>query len=401
MNLSGAAFVIVLMIAGCGKEEKAVAQLNNPVTIKYTESSADFPNPERGFYRYSHSKASNVSPLTLNQLNKWKGEVQAEGGNYAVFSTLIFRYYEMDIFKSEALSPAFINSINQDFAIARQAGFKLIPRFTYTLAQNAGNCPEDFICPPYGDAPKNIVLLHISQLKQVLHDNADVIATVQMGFIGVWGEQYYTDYFGDASQNTTLQKLQDNNWHSLDVPGVWEGQEPGNIDGLIWVRKAFDIKTADAGKAAVLELAMIDDRDDTYVNGTLVGSNQSYNTPRKYEIPAGLLKAGRNVIAVKITDTGGGGGVYGDAANVKLTIGNTVLPLAGKWLYRIEEVGTSQSQIGPNNYPTLLFNAMLNPLIPYTIKGAIWYQGETNTGRAYEYRKSFPLMINDWRQRWK
>jgi hypothetical protein len=94
----------------------------------------------------------------------------------------------------------------------------LIPRFTYTLAQNAGSCPEGFICPPYGDAPKTIVLEHISQLKTLLHDNADVIAVVQMGFIGVWGEQYYTDHFGDASQNTSVQKLLDNNWQDrIDV----------------------------------------------------------------------------------------------------------------------------------------------------------------------------------------
>src|SRR5690606_2347149 len=54
----------------------------------------------------------------------------------------------------------------------------------------------------------------------------------------------------------------------------------------------------------------------------------------------------------------------------------------------------------PNRYPTLLYNAMIHPLIPYTVKGAIWYQGETNAVRAYEYRKSFPLMIKDWRKRW-
>jgi sialate O-acetylesterase len=195
--------------------------------------------------------------------------------------------------------------------------------------------------------------------------------------------------------------LQDNNWHTIDAPGIWESQEPGDIDGIVWMRKTIDVSAADAGKAAVLELAMIDDKDETYVNGKLIGSNTVYNAPRKYELPAGVLKVGKNVIAIRITDTGGGGGLYGDAGDVKLTIGNITLPLAGKWLYRIEEISTGQSQVGPNDYPTLLFNAMINPLIPYTIRGAIWYQGESNAGRAFEYRKSFPLMINDWRQRWQ
>ncbi len=207
----------MLLIAGCAKKEIAAAQTNS-IETKYTQSTADFANPERGFYRFSQTKASDFKPLTSAQLNNWKGEVTAEGGNYKVYSTLIFRYYEMDSFKDKDLSAAFINAVSQDFGIARQAGFKLIPRFTYTLTQTAGNCPEGFICPPYGDAPKSIVLQHISELKQVLQDNADVIAAVQMGFIGVWGEQYYTDYFGDASQNTPVQKLTDANWQDrIDV----------------------------------------------------------------------------------------------------------------------------------------------------------------------------------------
>src|SRR5690606_4086192 len=99
-----------------------------------------------------------------------------------------------------------------DFEIARKAGIKLIPRFNYTNKSTAGTCPEGFICPPYGDAPKEIILNHIAQLKEIFHENADVIACLQMGFIGVWGEQYYTDYFGDASGNGKQVKLLDQNW---------------------------------------------------------------------------------------------------------------------------------------------------------------------------------------------
>lgn len=195
--------------------------------------------------------------------------------------------------------------------------------------------------------------------------------------------------------------FQETGWHTLNVPGVWEEQEPGDFDGIIWIRRSFDLSEADAGKKAVIELAMIDDKDESYVNGKLIGSTAAYNAKRRYEIPAGLLKAGRNVISIRITDGGGGGGLYGDAADLKLTVGSTVMPLAGKWPYRVEKISKDQAGIGANSFPTLLFNAMINPLIPYTIRGAIWYQGETNAGRAYEYRKSFPLMINDWRQRWK
>jgi len=106
------------------------------------------------------------------------------------------------------------------------------------------------------------------------------------------------------------------------------------------------------------------------------------------------------VIAVRVEDTGGGGGIYGDSADMKLTIGNDITPLAGNWAFKVEQIYGGANSVGPNSYPTLLFNAMVNPLIPYAIEGAIWYQGESNAGRAYQYRKAFPLMITDWRKHW-
>jgi sialate O-acetylesterase len=113
----------------------------------------------------------------------------------------------------------------------------------------------------------------------------------------------------------------------------------------------------------------------------------------------GILKQGRNVLAVKATDTGGGGGIHGDPGMLHLLVGSHNIPLAGQWKYQIENV-SDLSAVGPNDYPTLLYNAMVSPLIPFTIEGALWYQGEANAGRAYEYRTAFPLMITDWRAHW-
>lgn len=217
---------------------------------------------------------------------------------------------------------------------------------------------------------------HIQQLQGSIDESPETIAT--------WKEPAYND----------------SQWPRMHVPGVWEQQALGDVDGVVWFRKTIDIDAADAGREAVLDLAMVDDMDETYVNGVKVGSMVRYNEKRHYIVPAGSLKEGKNVIAVRVTDTGGGGGIYGDATDVKLTIGNNTMPLAGDWLYRVESVASGQAGIGPNSYPTLLFNAMVNPLIPYTIKGAIWYQGESNAGRAWQYRQSFPLMITDWRKRW-
>ncbi len=202
----------IMTMAACSKTIHSTAQNSENITVNYKESVEDFPNPERGFYRYTETSSSNFTPLLLNQLKEWRGLLQADGGNYNVYCTLVFRYYILDSFKESPLSTIFLNSIKTDFDIARLAGVKVIPRFTYTNITKSGNCPEGFICPPYGDARKEIVLEHIAQLKNVLFENADVIACVQMGFIGVWGEQYYTDYFGDASNNATQGKLVDQNW---------------------------------------------------------------------------------------------------------------------------------------------------------------------------------------------
>ena len=106
------------------------------------------------------------------------------------------------------------------------------------------------------------------------------------------------------------------------------------------------------------------------------------------------------MIAVRVEDTGGGGGIYGDSTDMKLSIAANIISLTGVWSFKVESITSDASSVGPNSYPTLLFNAMVNPLIPYAMEGAIWYQGEANASRAYQYRKAFPLMINDWRKHW-
>lgn len=208
----------------------------------------------------------------------------------------------------------------------------------------------------------------------------------------------------DNNANTTDWKnsdFDDSKWPVMQLPGVWENQGLPDLDGTVWFRKNITIADADAGKAAVITLSMIDDNEETYLNGVLIGSTAGYNIQRKYTIASGILKAGKNTIAVKVGDTGGGGGIYGVATDMKLTIENKEQSLAGDWAFRVASMPALATSIGPNDYPSLLFNAMLYPLVQYSIRGAIWYQGETNAGRAYQYHTAFPLMISDWRQHFK
>lgn len=195
--------------------------------------------------------------------------------------------------------------------------------------------------------------------------------------------------------------LDDSEWRKIEVPGVWEEKGYPNIDGIGWYRKTVELTAEQADRASKVILAKIDDTDKTYINGRLIGKTGMYNEDRIYDIPSGILKEGTNVIAVRVEDTGGGGGIYGDSDQCYLQVGEEKLDLAGLWKFKLSKVNDVAIALGPNDMPTLLYNAMLKPIIPYGIKGAIWYQGEANADRAYQYRKLFKDLITDWRSQWR
>jgi len=188
----------------------------------------------------------------------------------------------------------------------------------------------------------------------------------------------------------------DSNWPEIYGPMVWENQILGDFNGVVWLRKTFLLTATDITNAAILELAKIDDDDITYINGVKVGSTNYWEAKRKYPVPIGILKEGVNTIAVKITDDRGNGGIYGDTADMKLTLPGKIIPLSGKWKFQVASI---KADLSENSLPSLCYNSMMAPLIPYAFKGALWYQGEGNEFRAYQYRKAFPLLITDWRKK--
>lgn len=205
---------------------------------------------------------------------------------------------------------------------------------------------------------------------------------------------------GTEASNWKEAVFDDSSWPVIKVPQLWE-TSLGDLDGIVWLRTSISVSAEDAGKPAVLHLGMIDDRDETFVNGVKVGNTNTYNAMRSYTVPVFVLKEGKNVIAVKVTDTGGGGGIYGEDKDVRIVLrSGKEIALAGKWNFMVESIAGTAA-VGPNSYPTLLFNAMIHPILNYSIRGALWYQGESNAGRAYQYRKAFPLMIQDWRNHFK
>jgi sialate O-acetylesterase len=195
-------------------------------------------------------------------------------------------------------------------------------------------------------------------------------------------------------------------WHTINIPGYWEDQGLKDLNGIVWYRREVDVPPSMTGKPARVFLGRIVDADVLYINGKQVG-NTTYQYPqRRYNLPADVLKPGKNVFVVRVTNTAGKGGFVADKPYYVFS-GTDTVDLQGTWYYKVGDVflprtgGFGGGPINAQNQPTALYNAMVAPLINYSIKGFLWYQGEANTGRAEEYAKLQPAQIIDWRNKWK
>ncbi|MEO9512213.1 MAG: DUF4832 domain-containing protein [Flavobacteriaceae bacterium] len=168
------------------------------IEVLYETDMEEFVNPERGFYRPFGTRTSDFVPLQRDTLLQLRKPNPAAGG-FSVGSTLTYRSYQLDLFREAPLDSIVLNNIQIDMNTIREVGNKVILRFSYT---------SDCCSPPFNDAPKSTILKHLEQLKPILKKNVDIIAVVQMGFIGPWGEQYYSDYFGDLEHGPVTNK----NW---------------------------------------------------------------------------------------------------------------------------------------------------------------------------------------------
>ncbi len=234
---------------------------------------------------------------------------------------------------------------------------------------------------------------------------------------------YETTEFMDSM--CASQTFDDSQWASMQLPISWETTEVGHFDGNIWFRKMIEIPETWLNKNLILELGPIDDMDLSYFNGEKIGENLEdglWQKKRIYKINKSLVINTINLIAIRVTDIQGGGGIYGNWNDLKIYPENDIskaISLAGEWKYLptaeyrnnkfyLYNIANREYFARPKvpiqaspNTPTCLYNAMIAPLLQYTIKGAIWYQGESNVGRAKQYSKTFPLMIENWRKEWQ
>jgi len=211
--------------------------------------------------------------------------------------------------------------------------------------------------------------------------------------------------YTNGKPSWTAATVDDQSWKHMALPVLWEEAGLPDFDGIVYFRKTVTIPASWAGKPVTLNLGAIDDDDITFLDGEKIGETTGYNVPRVYQIPGDKVKAGTHVLTVRVFDGSGGGGIYGekDVLSLKSATGEQI-SLAGDWAYQIgmnlKDVGPSPASNQSANRPTVLFNAMINPYLNYTIRGAIWYQGESNADRAQQYQTLFPAMIQDWRKHW-
>jgi len=193
-------------------------------------------------------------------------------------------------------------------------------------------------------------------------------------------------------------------WKSINIPGYWEDQGIKDLNGTVWYRREIEVPASMIGKPDSVFLGRIIDADMLYVNGKQVGLTTYQYPQRRYQIPADLLKAGKNLFVIKVTNTAGKGGFVPDKPYYLFSEKDTI-DLKGTWQHKVGEVfvpvqGNFGGGFSAQNQPTALYNAMVAPSINFSIKGFLWYQGETNSGKADEYVKLQPAQILDWRKKW-
>ncbi|MFY0625798.1 MAG: hypothetical protein JXR07_05875 [Reichenbachiella sp.] len=200
--------------------------------------------------------------------------------------------------------------------------------------------------------------------------------------------------------------LDDSDWFKMELPSAWEKAGLPNLDGIVWFRKSFNVIDLVKGDSSLLSIGRIDDEAEIWVNGNRIDNlfNRSYQWSdlREYKLSNELFLKGKNVVTVRVTDTGGGGGMGGNVGELYVQSSAERIDLSGTWNYKIGKAFLN-FLYGPRQMPTTIYNKMVHPVSDYKIKGFLWYQGESNTGsitEAQNYENLFKTMIEQWRSDW-
>lgn len=214
---------------------------------------------------------------------------------------------------------------------------------------------------------------------------------------------YLALYRGDAGLHEHTPwyaaNYDDSNWQKVNMfAHTWGNNGLNPTGGSHWLRKDVEIPQTWNGKEAVLRLGCIVDADSVYVNGVFVGTTDHQYPPRIYRIPTNVLKTGTNNVTVRIISNGGQPSFVREKP-YKIICDNEEVSLEGEWKYHLGAPMPNAPDMMFFCYkPICLYNAMIAPLKNYAVRGAIWYQGESNVSRRNEYVSLLNTMITDWRR---
>ena len=220
--------------------------------------------------------------------------------------------------------------------------------------------------------------------------------------VGMWNRQLGQNDEGykDPQNPWFNPGLNTSGWGTIHLPGYWADTELGPVNGVGWFRREVSVPAAMVSQPATLKLGRIVDADSVFVNGKCIGTTGFQYAQRNYRIPADVLKEGENTIVVRVINYIRHGG-FVPGKQYELSAGDGKIDLEGKWKYRLGAFAEPlEDRLFTGKIPTGLFNGMIAPVLPYRIKGVLWYQGESNTSRACEHFELFKLLIRDWRQNW-
>jgi sialate O-acetylesterase len=194
--------------------------------------------------------------------------------------------------------------------------------------------------------------------------------------------------------------LNTNDWSTMRIPGYWISTRLGSLNGVVWFKKEINIPASMLKQQVKLNLGRIVDADSVFVNGVFIGTTGYQYPPRRYIVPSDVLKEGQNTVVVRVISEIGHGGFVFDKP-YELVAGGQTVDLKGYWQYRL---GAAMDPLASQTFirwkPLGLYNAMISPLLNYSMKGVLWYQGESNAEKPLEYHDLFSALIQDWRNNW-
>lgn len=272
------------------------------------------------------------------------------------------------------------------------------------------NVPVGIIQSTWGGTPleawtsrEMLLTSPLSRAKTLSNDTLRLdehdLLTDSLNWVRIWDIVY--NPANNTDKTVPANTYDDAGWAAVQMPNLVTDFGIGSYEGMVWLRKKITLPESFQQKELTISLGHPEMNYSLYVNGQEICKNVwNSNATHAYTIPAGLLQAGENTIALRMAMLWGGGGLNPPTEDLYITDGSSKISLAGQWLFKQGLETAFPKMLNYQYYPTVLFNAMINPLVPYGIRGFIWYQGESNAHAAYDYRTLFPMLIKDWRQRW-